>query len=83
MSDKISLLEPGKYFHIYNRGINGCNLFKKITNYEHFLRLYDKYIEPIANIYECVLMENHLHLLTRIKEDVVYKYSNADRLAIF
>jgi len=34
-------LEHGKFYHIYNRGVNGCDLFRESINYEHFLRLYD------------------------------------------
>lgn len=42
-------LEFGQYYHIYNRGINSCNLFAEEANYQHFLHLYDKYINPIAD----------------------------------
>lgn len=49
-------LEPGNYYHIYNRGINSCNIFRETDNYEHFLRLYDKYISPVANTFAWVLM---------------------------
>ncbi|MCK9640878.1 MAG: hypothetical protein M0R39_13305 [Prolixibacteraceae bacterium] len=79
MSDPQIPLYPGKFYHIYNRGINSCNLFREPANYEHFLELYDKYISPVADTYAWVLMPNHFHLLVRVREDVVYKYSNADR----
>ena len=72
-------LEPGKYYHIYNRGINGCDLFLDENNYSHFLNLYEKYIDPIADTFAWVLMPNHFHLLVRIKDNICYKYSNADR----
>lgn len=61
-------LEHGGYYHIYNRGNNGEQLFYKPENYYHFLRLYEKYIEPIADTYAWCLMGNHFHLLVRIKE---------------
>ena len=68
------ILEPEKYYHIYNRGINSCNLFQENTNYEHFLRLYEKYIDPITDTFAWVLMKNHFHLLVRIKpEDEIFK----------
>lgn len=69
----------GKFYHIYNCGINGMDLFRESENYEHFLGLMDKYILPIAEIFAWVLMRNHFHLLIRIKENVWYKYSLADR----
>lgn len=64
---KTTPLEYGKFYHIYNRGINGCNLFRENENYEYFLHLYDKYISPVANTFSWVLMKNHFHFLVRIK----------------
>lgn len=61
------LLEPGKFYHIYNRGINGCKLFYTTENHRHFLRLYQKYIDPIAETFAWVLLKNHFHLLVRIR----------------
>jgi REP element-mobilizing transposase RayT len=62
---KISL-EAGNYYHIYNRGINACNIFSENDNYRHFLHLYDTYISPVANTLAWVLMKNHFHLLVQI-----------------
>jgi len=62
------LLVHGSFFHIYNRGINGCRLFRETGNYSYFLDLYDKHISPIANTYAWVLMPNHFHLLVQIKD---------------
>ncbi|MEI7983139.1 MAG: hypothetical protein WCI71_15925, partial [Bacteroidota bacterium] len=64
----IEPLDNGKYYHIYNRGIDGCDLFREQTNYEFFLNLYDKHIQEIADTYAFVLMKNHFHLLVRIKD---------------
>ncbi|NDP26656.1 MAG: hypothetical protein GZ087_04410 [Flavobacterium sp.] len=64
----IEPLEIGKYYHIYNRGINGEKLFKEPLNYEHFLNLYDYHIAPIAETFAWCLMNNHFHFLVRIKE---------------
>jgi hypothetical protein len=33
-------LEPGKYYHIYNRGNNRENIFNEERNYAYFLKLY-------------------------------------------
>jgi putative transposase len=72
----------GQYYHIYNCGINGEQLFRETTNYEHFLRLYDKYIDPVAETYAWCLMGNHFHLLVRVKDEKeigFYVPLNADR----
>lgn len=67
MEAKVPLLH-GNYYHIYNRGNNGIDLFLEAENNYHFLRLYAKYIEPIAETYAWCLLKNHFHILVRIKE---------------
>ena len=62
-------IESGAYYHIYNRGINGCTIFYNDANYKYFLKLYEKHIDPIADSYAWVLMGNHFHLLVRIKDE--------------
>jgi putative transposase len=68
----VRIIEPlsyGNFFHIYNRGVDGCDLFRDKDNYEHFLSLYDQYISPVAETYAWVLMRNHFHVLLRIKDE--------------
>ena len=60
-------LEYGNYYHIYNRGNNRENIFFEERNYHHFLKLYVKYIVPIADTYAYCLLKNHFHFLVRIK----------------
>lgn len=71
---KVIPLTYGDYFHIYNRGINSCDLFRTVANYEHFLDLYEEYMMPVAETYAWVLMRNHFHILIRIKnkEEIGY-----------
>ncbi len=59
----------GQFYHIYNRGIDRCDLFREPDNYEYFLGQYDKYISPVAETFAWVLMPNHFHLLVRVKEE--------------
>ena len=51
MASKTIPLESESCYHIYNRGINRCDLFRETNDYRHFLKLYEKYIEPIADTY--------------------------------
>jgi hypothetical protein len=55
------------YYHIYNRGNNRENIFIQERNYTHFMNLYGKYIEPVADTFAYCLLRNHFHLLVRIK----------------
>lgn len=71
-------LVPGKYYHIYNCGINGCDIFRNTDDYERFIRLLEKYISPVCEIYAWVLMKNHFHFMVKIKKNLQYKYSNED-----
>ncbi len=61
-------LQPGCYYHIYNRGNNRENLFVEERNYVYFMYLYVKYIEPVAETFAYCLLRNHFHLLVRIRE---------------
>lgn len=65
----VTPLESGKYYHIYNRGNNGENLFIAERNYAYFLNLYAKHIGPVAETFAYCLLRNHFHLLIRIKND--------------
>lgn len=69
--DKL-LLEPGNYYHIYNRGNNGQNIFFEKENYVFFLNRYDRYISPFCDTIAWVLLGNHFHFLIYVKslEDV-------------
>ena len=70
-NSKMETKEPiiqGSYYHIYNRGNNGIDVFLEPESYYHFLRLYAKYIEPVADTYAWCLLKNHFHLLVRIKD---------------
>ena len=66
MAEQKVVLSQGGYYHIYNRGINSCDIFRENTNYEHFMGLYQKYISPVANTLAWVLMRNHFHFLVQI-----------------
>ncbi len=57
------------YYHLYNRGTNRENIFIEERNYEHFLNLSAKYIDPVAETFAYCLLRNHFHMLVRIKSE--------------
>ena len=63
-----SPIQPGVFYHIYNRGTNRENIFIEKRNYAYFMQQYAKYIEPVAETYAYCLLKNHFHLLVRVRE---------------
>jgi len=57
------------YYHIYNRRVNGENIFLEGRNYEHFLNLFAKHIEPVCDLLGYCLLRNHFHILVRVKSE--------------
>ena len=62
-------LQPGCYYHIYNRGNNRENIFVENRNYPYFLSLYAKHVAPHVDTLAYCLLRNHFHLLIRVKDD--------------
>ena len=60
-------LQPGHFYHIYNRGNNGENVFIEEQNYRYFLQLYTRYIHPVTDTFAYCLLRNHFHFLVRIR----------------
>ena len=62
------VLQPGCFYHIYNRGINSETIFKEDRNYRYFLEKYNLYLTPVVNTLAYCLLGNHFHLLIQVKE---------------
>lgn len=61
-------LEPGKVYHLYNRGNNREDLFRDETDYRSFLALYFRHVHAVVDTFAYCLMRNHFHLLARIRD---------------
>jgi len=57
------------YYHIYNRGVNGENIFIEEQNYDLFLRLYEKHLLPFTDLFAYCLLRNHFHISVRVKSE--------------
>src|SRR6266496_4172065 len=57
------------YYHIYNRGVNGEDIFVEERNYDLFLKLFEKHVSPVVDLFGYCLLRNHFHISTRIKSE--------------
>lgn len=70
MRDYHCYFESEKYYHVFNRGNSGENIFLNKDNYHFFLSKWIKYINPYATPLAYCLMPNHFHFLIKIKSPV-------------
>ena len=64
-----SALRYGEYYHIYSCGNDKHDIFAEDRNYPHFLRLYARHMDPVANACAHCLLRNHIHLLMHISHE--------------
>ncbi|HCK66775.1 MAG TPA: hypothetical protein DHW49_10980 [Anaerolineae bacterium] len=57
------------YYHIYNRGVNRENIFIEERNYDLFLKLYEKHLAPVTDLFAYCMLRNHFHLSLRTKAE--------------
>jgi len=76
---KTEKLLSGKFYHIYNCGINGSPVFLDNNDYKRFVNLYETFIDPIAETYAYCLMGNHFHFLLKLRSNIRYKYTIDDK----
>ncbi|AUC74814.1 oxygen-dependent coproporphyrinogen oxidase [Olleya sp. Bg11-27] len=62
-------IEQDQYYHIYNRGIDSGVIFKNNDNMSYFLDLLKKHLSTKINIIAYCLMNNHFHLVVKIKSE--------------
>jgi putative transposase len=63
-----AILSPGEYFHVCNRAVGNDKLFINDEDYLYFLKLFIKYITPVADVFSYSLLPNHFHLFLRFFE---------------
>ncbi len=66
-------IEADKFYHIYNRGVNGELIFKSSRNFEFFLKKVEENLVPVSEVYAYCLLPNHFHFLVRIKSEKEWK----------
>ena len=60
----------GRYYHVYNRGVNRSAIFFDQENYAFFIRRMRHYFQPeLVHIIAYCLMPTHYHLLVQTQTD--------------
>lgn len=65
--------EQSKYYHVYNRSNNNEDLFKCDEDRNVFLELISKFAKPYFKVVGYSLMDNHFHLVIKIKRESIIK----------
>jgi REP element-mobilizing transposase RayT len=76
---KLEVLEKDGFYHIYNRGINGCLIFENDENKRFFLNQFSKYLGGKVKLLAYCLMDNHFHFVIQISDvekEVTQGFSN-------
>lgn len=75
---KFEMLQNDCFYHIYNRGINRCNIFKSDENKQYFLNKLKEHLHDVITVYAYCLMDNHFHLIVQVlnEKEVTQKFSN-------
>ena len=66
----IDKLEPGRYYHIFNRGINRTRIFQEERNYYFFLERFSKYLDDKVDVYAYCLMPTHFHFFVYVLSEI-------------
>lgn len=69
MPTDIPTLTFGTFFHIYNRGNNGENIFIQERNYAYFMELWWKHTYQIFETWAYCLLRNHFHVVGYVKDE--------------
>lgn len=60
-------IQPDRFYHIYNRGINSTNIFNNDENKRYFLTKVNKYLPGVCDILAYCFMSNHYHFVVKVK----------------
>lgn len=69
MDVKNTQLKENTFYHIYNKGIRGQNIFLEEKNYLFFLQKYALYVFPFCETFAYFLLKNHFHFLIKTKSE--------------
>ena len=72
-------LEPGFFYHIYNRGNDARRVFINRENYLFFLRKMKEHLSPFVSFVSWCLMPNHFHIIVYVHKNQI-EIDNGDSM---
>ncbi len=73
MGTKLPTLEPGMFYHVFNRALGTEPLFRFSTDYLDWTNALEEYLLPVAEIHAYNLLPNHFHLMIRLKDSSTHE----------
>jgi len=67
MDNQVIFMQPGKFYHIYNRACGFEKLFLCDSNFRFFLDRFAEKLKGYVILYAYCLMPNHFHFLVKTK----------------
>ena len=55
-------IQPNRYYHVFNRGVNRRTVFRDDADHLKFLSLLKKYLQPVGRLLSYALLRDHYHL---------------------
>jgi putative transposase len=74
MTNNTQQIQPGEFYHVYNRAVGNETLFRSHKDYLTWIDTLKKYILPVAEIHAYCLLPNHYHLLIKIKDSTTPEF---------
>ena len=65
-----------RYYHLFNRGNNGQQVFFTEENHHYFLRQFNHFMNLYVDVLAYSLMPNHFHFLIKTKDSISFVKNN-------
>ncbi len=69
----------GRYYHIFNRGINRDDIFFQPKNYDYFFSLMKRFLIGYVEIHAYCLLPNHFHFVVQVKDELIFAKEQKNR----
>jgi putative transposase len=65
MATRVVMVEPERFYHVYNRAVGKESMFRSRTDYLEFMNRMKEFVLPVAEIHAFILLPNHFHFMLK------------------